>query len=74
MTIRGEMMKEAAQAAISEADLPRIFYPKGLHSPAVPVFTEFLADNEKLQRMQAMIPTANPWERRLYFDGVFPEE
>ncbi|WP_028563360.1 hypothetical protein [Paenibacillus pinihumi] len=59
MTIRDEMMRQAlAQAVTSELELRRIFFPKGVHSPAPPVFTEVLTDEEKLERMKAMIPTA----------------
>ncbi|MFC3788343.1 hypothetical protein ACFOQM_06015 [Paenibacillus sp. GCM10012307] len=73
MTIRDEMMRQAvAQAVISEPELRMMFFPKGVHSPALSVFTVVLTDEEKLQRMQAMIPTANPWERRVYVEGVFP--
>ncbi len=43
-----------------------MFFPKGPHSPTGPVFNKVLTDGEKLERMQAMIPTANPWERRVY--------
>ncbi len=54
------------QATVSELEVRMMFFPKGPHSPTGPVFNKVLTDGEKLERMQAMIPTANPWERRVY--------